>query len=175
MAGGRTTRHESLSTDPDEDTKFRLAFVEALGDAQVAAKLTTIMRAANKDLVDQVASLREEVRGLKTALADRDATIAQLQGEVRGLRLQNDALEQYGRRSSLRITGISEDHEDTTAAVLNLANEESSLIPSWRKRISTSATDCRNHEMPGRKTHARWSCGSWPAKIEDESSQNSQN
>ena len=81
------------------------------------------MRAANKDLVDQVASLRDEVRGLKTALADRDATIAQLQGEVRGLRLQNDALEQYGRRSSLRITGISEDLEDTTTAVVNLANE----------------------------------------------------
>ena len=134
MAGGRTTRHGSLSTDPDEDTKFKLAFVEALSDTQVAAKLTTLMRAANKDLVDQVASLRDEVRGLKTALADRDATIAQLQGEVRGLRLQNDALEQYGRRSSLRITGISEDLEDTTAAVVNLANEVLQLEPKLEEK-----------------------------------------
>ena len=77
MAGGRTTRHGSLSTDPDEDTKFRLAFVEALGDAHVAAKPITIMRAANKDLVDQGASLREEIRSLKTASAVRDATITQ--------------------------------------------------------------------------------------------------
>ena len=127
---GRGKDHQAWCTDPDEDTKFKLAFMEALGDAQVAAKLTTIMRAANKDLVDQVASLREEVRGLKTALADRDATIAQLQGEVRGLRLHNDALEQYGRRSSLRITGISEDHEDTTAAVVSLANEVLQLDPN---------------------------------------------
>ena len=43
-----------------------------LEDDQVVAKLTTIMRAANKDLMDQVSSPREEVRGLKTALADRD-------------------------------------------------------------------------------------------------------
>ena len=88
MAGIRSTRHGSLSTDQDEDTKFKLAFVEALNDAQVAAKLTTIMRAANKDLVDQVASMRDDIRGLKTALADRDATIAQYQGEVRRLQLQ---------------------------------------------------------------------------------------
>ena len=35
MAGGRTTRHGSLSTDPDEDTKFRLAFVEALSHESI--------------------------------------------------------------------------------------------------------------------------------------------
>ena len=66
-----------MTNDPDsEDTEFKLAFVEALKDDQVVAKLTSIMRAANKDLMDQVSSLRGEVRSLKTALADRDDTIA---------------------------------------------------------------------------------------------------
>ena len=138
MAGKRgnsKTRQGSVTNDPDsEDTKFKLAFVEALGDDQVVAKLTTIMRAANKDLTDQVSALREEVRSLKTALADRDDTIAQLQGEVRGLRLQNDALEQYGRRSSLRITGISETCEDTTAAVVALANDVLQLDPKLEEK-----------------------------------------
>ena len=76
-----------MTNDPDsEDTKFKLAFVEALEDDQVVAKLTSIMRAANKDLMDQVSSLRGEVRSLKTALADRDDTIAQLcRGENKNL------------------------------------------------------------------------------------------
>ena len=101
--------------------------------------------AANKDLVNQVASLSKEVLGLKTALADWDATIAQLQGEVQGLRLQKDALEQYGRRSSLRIMGISEDHEDTTEAVVNLANEVLQLDPKLEEKdidVSQEGYNC---------------------------------
>ena len=58
----------------------------------------------------------------------------ELQGEVRGLRLQNDALEQYGRRSSLRITGISETCEDTTAAVVALANDVLQLDPKLEEK-----------------------------------------
>ena len=98
-----------MTNDLDsEDTKFKLAFVEALED--------------------------DQVRGLKTALADRDDTIAQLQGEVRRLRLQNDVLEQHGRRSSLRITGISETCEDTTAAVVALANDVLQLDPKLEEK-----------------------------------------
>ena len=133
--GTNKTRQGSVTNDLDsEHTKFKLAFVEALEDDQVVAKLTTILRAANKDLMDQVSSLHEEVRSLKTVFADRDDTIAQFQGEVRGLRLQYDALEQYGRYSSLRITGISETCEDTTAAVVALANDVLQLDPKLEEK-----------------------------------------
>ena len=75
-----------------------------------------------------------KIRILKDKVAERDATIEELQGEVRQLRLQNDALEQYGRRSSLRITGISEDREDTTKAVVDLANEVLELDPPLQEQ-----------------------------------------
>ena len=119
MAGGqgRKTRNQLGSTsenDPNQDQEsasFKLAFFESLDDPQVATKLTQLLTTANKNIVDIISGLQAEIRTLKDKVAERDATIEELQGEVRQLRLQNDALEQYGRRSSLRINGISEDQE----------------------------------------------------------------
>ena len=57
----------------------------------------------------------------------RSEVIAEGAGRTR-CHLANDALEQYGRRNNLRISGIPESalaegvNEDTTAAVVNLAN-----------------------------------------------------
>ena len=108
--------------DQERDAQFKLAFLESLDDPQIATKLGRIVTEANKHLVDLISSLREEVTSLKTALCDRDATIAQLRGEVQRLEDAHDALEQHGRRHCLRVSGISDAEEDTTAAVVSLAN-----------------------------------------------------
>ena len=137
MAGGqgRKTRSQLGSTyenDPNQDqesTSFKLAFLESLDDPQVATKLTQLLTAANKNIVDSISGLQAKYRTLKDKVAEWDATIEELQGEVRELGLQNDALEQYGRRSSLRITRISEDQEDTTKAVVDVADEVLELDP----------------------------------------------
>ena len=81
------------------------------------------MKTATSDLVQINSSLRDEVRSLKSQVADRDNTIAQMKQEIQELKYQNDALEQYGRRNCLRVTGISDTEEDTMAAVVQLANE----------------------------------------------------
>ena len=73
--------------------------------------------------------------GLRKELGERDATIAHLQDEVKELRLAIDALEQYGRRNNLHISGIPEsvlaegENEDTTASVVNLTNTVLQLDP----------------------------------------------
>ena len=142
MAGGqgRKTRSQlgsTSETDPDQDQEsasFRLAFLESLDDSQVATKLTQLLTAVNKNIVDSISGLQAEIRTLKDKVAERDATIEKLQREVRQLRLQTDALEQYGRRSSLRITGISEDQEDTSKAVVDLANEVLELDPPLQEQ-----------------------------------------
>ena len=108
--------------DQERDAQFKLAFLESLDDPQIATKLGRIVTEANKHLVDLISSLREEVTSLKTALCDRDATIAQLRGEVQRLEDAHDAKEQHGRRHCLRVSGISDAEEDTTAAVVSLAN-----------------------------------------------------
>ena len=85
--------------DPEEqDATFKLSFLESLDDPQVEAKLIRLLSAATKNLDENISALREEVRTLRDAVAQKDAAIEELRGEVRHLRLQNDALEQYGRR-----------------------------------------------------------------------------
>ena len=66
---------------------------------------------------------------LKAASNQKDATIAELRGKVSQLRLDINALEQYGRRSSLGISGISEQYEDTTEGVLTVTNGIIELDP----------------------------------------------
>ena len=79
-------------------------------------------------------SLRDDVRSLRATLADRDATIAALQSEVQVLQDDYDALEQYGRRNGLRISGIPEqDNEDTTTAIVNLANDVLKVEPPLQR------------------------------------------
>lgn len=132
--------HEEPESSPeDHDALFKLALCEALDDQQIALKLARIVAQANKDLIDNVNSLRAEVRTLRSSLQERDATIEELRGEIQQLRDDNDALEQHGRRHSLRISGISDDQEDTTAAVVNLANQVLELRPPLSaKDISVS-------------------------------------
>ena len=96
----------------ERDVLFKLSFLESLGDPQVSTKLQKIMKLANKDLLETLGSLRDEVRSLKQQLADRDSTIAGMKQEIQELRDHNDALEQYGRRNCLRISGISDTEEN---------------------------------------------------------------
>ena len=87
------------------------------------------MKTATSDLVQTISSLRDEVRSLKSQMADLDNTIAQMRQEIQELQYQNDALEQYGRRNC-RVIGINDAEEDTTAAVVQLANEIPKVDPS---------------------------------------------
>ena len=60
----------------EQEVEFKLSFLEALDDEQVCKKLVKIMKSATSDLVQTISSLRDEVRSLKTQVADRDNTIA---------------------------------------------------------------------------------------------------
>ena len=122
------SRNQSGYNEDEHDALFKLSFEGALDDPQIAAKRVGIMRTANKEILDSI-SLRQEVKHLKAAVAERVATIAELQGEVAKLHLQNDALEQYGRRSSLRFSGVSEEFENSTDGVLEVANNIIELDP----------------------------------------------
>ena len=130
----------------EQETAFRLSLVEAFNDQAIVDKLTRIVQGANKDLVDSISSLRSEVISLRSALADCDTQIEALQTEVQQLCDANDALEQHGRRYSLRICGISDIQEDTTEALVSLANNVLELQPQLTvKDISVS------HRLPKRR------------------------
>ena len=102
-----------------------------------------VIKSANQNLLDTVGALRDEVRSLKQTVADRDATIAQMRDNIADLQDKHDALEQYGRRNCLRIAGVSDTEEDTTAAVVYLANEVLKVQPPLDKQDITNS-----HRLP---------------------------
>ena len=138
----------------EQETAFRLSLVEAFTDQAIVDKLTSIVQGANKDLVDSISSLRSEVASLRSALADCDTQIAALQTEVQQFRDANDALEQHGRRHSMRICGISDTQEDTTEALVSLANDVLELEPQLMvKDISVSHRLPKRRNASGDKPH----------------------
>ena len=130
---GRTraqNRKGSISQPSEEDAHFKLRLVEALDDEQVAAKFAQIIRSGNQDILDGLVSLRAEVKSLRAELADRDATIVNLRGEIQRLRDDHDALEQYVRVSGIPEPNLQRDQiEDTTSTVVKLANEVLKVVP----------------------------------------------
>ena len=127
----RTTRKGASVSEgktSDEDIVFKLWFEEALDDPLIAAKFAGIIRSGNRELLQSIYSLHAEVQSLKATLKDKDAVITDLQTEIQKLRDDHDSLEQYGRWNNLRISGVpepkleSEEVEDTTATIVNLAN-----------------------------------------------------
>ena len=89
--------------------------------ARIVIKMQEVLGKQIDKLVEQkvavkVASLQSEVNTLQTSLA-------KVQKDLKDVIVRNDDLEQYSRRSCLRISGIPEDgNDDTTRAVLDLAH-----------------------------------------------------
>ena len=120
----------SAAHHENDDSDFILSLISAFDDKEVMRKLARVLRTAKQELVSHIDDLKGEVRALRASLAERDEKIEALNQEVRQLRDNSDALEQYGRRSSLRISGIpEEEEEDSTAVVVSLANEVLELDP----------------------------------------------
>ena len=109
---------------------FKINFIDALNDDQVAAKLISINKKSFIDLGKTIADLKSIVDSLKEKLDLRDKKIADLQKENELLKVKIDDQEQYTRRASVRVFGIPE----TTAGtcddkIMDLCNKVMKLDP----------------------------------------------
>ena len=156
---------DSVTQLDEQEAAFRLSLEKAFGDPAIIQKLSNIVKSANKELVESVSSLRTEVTSLRAALPDRDAQIAALQSDVQHLKDANDALEQHGRRHSLRINGVSNAREDTTQAVVEIANSILEVDPPLDTRDSAWATARQLAVMPALMNLIPSSSGLWAELI----------
>jgi hypothetical protein len=93
----------------------------------VALKNADVLEALS-DVVAQ--RVKNEVVLLRAELRQRSEDITALEKQVTELRNENDRLEQYSRRNSIRITNIPEkQNEDVSETVLQLVNETLALTP----------------------------------------------
>ncbi|ELU18073.1 hypothetical protein CAPTEDRAFT_195866 [Capitella teleta] len=101
-------------------SSFVAALTSALQDSQVRACLS--------DIVGE--SFRQELISLKAELKQKDSVIKHLDRRIESLESQNDALEQYTRRNSIRVTGLPEvEHEDILDRTLKIVNEDLEVNP----------------------------------------------
>ena len=104
----------------DSETSFVRAFVSALQDNTVRESLS--------DIVGE--SFRAEIAFLKAELSKKDGEIDALKRRVDTLESQNDSLEQYTRRNSLRVTGLQEDpNENILDRTLHMFNSTMQVEP----------------------------------------------
>ena len=100
---------KEVFTDPDVLQFFKNSF-------------KSVIQQENRELADD---LRNEIGTLRNIIKAKNERIDKLETKVQHLEYTVDELEQYSRRNSIRITGISEDeHEDVNKRVLDLFNHK---------------------------------------------------
>ena len=115
-----STEADPIGVTTEKADEFVQLFLHALGNKDIAIKLRAAMGVSQ-----QLAGLQQEVRALRTELASKDARIETLQKKVDAIELQQDELEQYSRRNSVRLSGLTEEaDEDVVKGVLVTLNHD---------------------------------------------------
>ena len=126
--GGRETRSTpgSQATCPDEAT-FELALISALQNADVGKAIAEAIRPHFQSMTDQITKLAADNANLASSLVAKDQEISLLKGKQEVLEGRLDALEQWGRRGSMRIQGLpdlpGEKEGDVDSMILSIVNE----------------------------------------------------
>ena len=103
---------------------FTKAFLLALKEEEVQKTLGIA------DLKEEIIGLRQTVDLFRKELQEKGKKIATLENRISVLENENDNLEQYSRRNSVRMTGLKEaDTEDLYATVLEVVNSKAQLTP----------------------------------------------
>lgn len=120
---GRTLRSGSRPSETDMDVpNFALLLIEALRDSQVQTTLAEAYR-PNEERIALLVSSRLEARftELKTRIESQNKRIESLEKTVSELQNKHDEAEQYGRRTSIRISGLPEkENEDVSVVCLDV-------------------------------------------------------
>ena len=112
-------RKKSSNTSPGSSTKmdadhFALFLMEALKTPDVASALSVAMKPFLEAVVERVDSnMTARLRELQDELKAKDETIRKLTARVEEMEGRIDDQEQYSRRTSVRISGVPEEDEES--------------------------------------------------------------
>ena len=112
--GGPKTRAQSTATlPPFNDDQLVLSVIAAMKEPDVVEHLKEAARSVKEEIADLVVSkLSVVIDKLQQSLAEKDTIIAKLEQRVSDAEKKLDDIEQYSRRTSVRITGIREQSHD---------------------------------------------------------------
>lgn len=132
-------------------SQFRLSDEDIL---RLARQVQTFL----KDEIDQLVEIKVALatEPLKQEIAGIKDVIVKLQSDMKAMVTKNDELEQYSRRSCLRVSGIVEKpNEDVTQLVLDLADRISADINVPDIDRTHRVGKVQSDNTPGRKHAGR--------------------
>lgn len=103
-----------------EAADFTRSFLTALKNPEIRSTLADIV----------AEQLKNEITLLRKELKEKNQQISNLQKRVNSLESENDSLEQYTRRNSLRVFGVPEkEGENTAELAVTLINDTMKIQP----------------------------------------------
>lgn len=107
------TRAQSAAESSITDDQLVLSVIAAMKEPDVVEHLKEAARSVKEEIADLVVSkLSVIIDKLQQSLAEKDTVIAKLEERVSNAEKKLDDIEQYSRRTSIRITGIREKTND---------------------------------------------------------------
>ena len=112
------------------------------------------VKSATDSLTKQINSVKTENASLREKCSKLEKRVSELETENSTRKLESDALEQYGRRNILRVSGIPEtDREDTDDIVLRVASDLG--VPMSPREIDRSHRVGKVHTGRGPKPNRK--------------------
>ena len=121
-SSSEATRFEGIDNE-----LLKLTFIATLSDSDVIKQLKRAL--FPQEIADKIDYLAAQTEQLKQTVKDKDEKIKQLESRVDLLESANDSIEQYSRRSNLRIEGIPESVGigEIENAILDIINDHMKL------------------------------------------------
>ena len=121
-SSSEATRFEGIDNE-----LLKLTFIATLSDSDVIKQLKRAL--FPQEIADKIDYLAAQTEQLKQTVKEKDEKIKQLESRVDLLESANDSIEQYSRRSNLRIEGIPESVGigEIENAILDIVNDHMKL------------------------------------------------
>ena len=121
-SSSEATRFEGIDNE-----LLKLTFIATLSDSDVIKQLKRAL--FPQEIADKIDYLAAQTEQLKQTVKEKDEKIKQLESRVDLLESANDSIEQYSRRSNLRIEGIPQSVGigEIENAILDIVNDHMKL------------------------------------------------
>ena len=139
---------EDFNIDSDQ---FKIFFLEALSDDTVVKKQQAVLMPVFDRLSKALEDIGQMNQHLRKRLDEKDVEIGALHKQVAAMEQKIDAMEQWERKGSIRIQGLSEETSGSVEEkVLDLFNKQMKLRPPVAMEDIEVA-----YRLPGGRAQAR--------------------
>lgn len=154
---------ENTGQDTDKRSEFALSMIEAFKDPSVICGLQAAITIDYEKIVDVVvARIEPRFKAMEERLQEKEREIERLEVRINDLEICADELEQYSRRSTIRITGVPELANEDIVQVTQQVLSHLSVSPAINRVHRVGPLPKAASQVPAPSAHASPSSSSPP-------------